>query len=105
MARVYTNQPVTLDVTFTDQNGDVIDLSGGSVSAELFAPSNRTETASSEISGSISVAASGTATVTVPADTLDEAGEWRIQAIATLSSTEWPAEVTSLVVYQRGSLN
>lgn len=105
MGKVYTNQPITLDIIFTDQNSTVIPLSGATVSAELFTPSNRTGVASSTVSGSIVLASAGTAMITIPVDTLDEVGQWRVQAIATISGTAWPAEVDDIEVTERGSLN
>lgn len=102
MAKVYKNQALTLDISFTDEDGDIINITGGTVEVELYAP-GVTGTATETVSGSVSDGAAGTATATVTADTLDTIGEWKPQAHVTLSGTRWPAEVDSIVVIEKGS--
>lgn len=100
--KVYTNQPLGLNLTYTDDDGDALDISGGTVSAQLFAPSNTTETATATISGSVVVGAAGTGSVSIPEDTLDEFGGWSIQPMVSLSGVNWPGEVQDLTVWKRG---
>lgn len=100
--KVYTNQPLGLNLTYTDDDDVAMDISGGTVSAQLFAPSNTTEAATDTVNGSIVVAGEGTGLVNIPEDTLDEAGGWNIQPMVSLSGVNWPGEVQDLTVWKRG---
>jgi len=102
MAHIYTNQALTLDVTFTDEDSTAIDISSATITAELYAPTNRTTVSDDTLSGSVVSGGDGTAQIVIPVDTLDDAGQWRIQAIATISGTPWPAVVSAITVYDRG---
>jgi hypothetical protein len=99
--KIYTDQPLNVPMTFTDQDGAIINITGGTVALHLYGPDNSTETADSVVTGSLVVPAAGTATALIPSGTL-KAGQWRLQPVVTLSAIPWPGEVTVITVLPRG---
>lgn len=105
MAKIYLNQALSLALTYLDQDGAPINITAGTVTVELYAPSNRGTTADATVSGSVVSGAAGTVTANIAKDTLDEPGQWRVQPTVTLSGTLWPGEVFAIEVTNLGSLN
>jgi hypothetical protein len=99
--KIYTDQALNVPMTFTDQDGTIINITTGTVTLDLFGPDNFTETPTSTINGSIVLGSAGTATAFIPVDTLT-AGQWRLQPVVTLSAIPWPGEVTAITVLPRG---
>lgn len=100
MAKIYVNDPFTVDIPFTDEDGAVIDITGGTVTCEVYLNESLIET----LDGGITEAASGTGYANVPADTCNSANDWVFHGRVLLSGTNWRAEATTVTITAVGTV-
>jgi len=76
-------------LTITDEDGGVVDITGGTIAVRLAKPSGTTV----EKTGSVSDGPAGIALYDAPSTDLDVEGRWRIQAIVTLSGKTYHSDI------------
>lgn len=105
--RIYTNQPIELSTTW-EENGEIINITGGTIVYYYYYPSNQTSTPDGNVSGTILVAESGTSEGILPAsvNTVERAGTvmpWRVQGKLTLSGDTYAEWTTSFRTHLDGT--
>lgn len=80
----------------------VIDMSAGSIAFDYFKPSNQTFTADGTWSGTVTDGVNGVCEYDIPANTLDEMNDWRIESRPTIDGNTYTSDTQTIKVIQRG---
>lgn len=109
---IYRDQPLGVNLKFTDQDGADVDITGGAITVDYWTPNDKGQpepsgTWEDGIAGiTITVVdgPAGEARMEIPENTLNEIGNWTDQPRAGLAGKNWPGTADLILVLEKGKV-